>query len=116
MTTLVNPCPTVTPVVSGDLQRHLSSAARRTGLRYLDIALEHPADEAVLLTMGTLSLGAVNLAKHLNEAAGLAPSVGCQMLYRVEEDLRRLCEVPGDHSQELAAMRGELLTLQEARP
>jgi hypothetical protein len=116
MTTLVNPCPTVPPVVPGDLQSHLSSAARRTAFRYLSLAQARADENAVLLAFGTMAVGASTLLKHLQEEPGLAQTTGAEMLARTAEELRQLSQVPGDHSQALAALGVELLTLQEARP
>lgn len=108
MQTLINPCPTVTP---GDIQGYLSNAAQRTAFRYLGLSQEHPDDDAIILAMSTFSLGAATLAKHLNEAAGLEPSVGCQMLSRVADELRVLSQAPGDHSQALTALGVELVNM-----
>ncbi|MBP6582805.1 MAG: hypothetical protein KA204_04950 [Chromatiaceae bacterium] len=111
MTTLVNPCPTLTPVVSGDLQRHLSSAARRTAFRYLSLAQARAAGDAVLLAFGTMAVGASTLLKHLQEETGMAQTTGAEMLARTAEELRRLSQVPGDHSQALTALGVELLNM-----
>lgn len=96
-----------------DLQLQLSRAASQTCMRYLHFAQNQPADDAVLLALGSMSLGAATLAKRLEESAGLEPTPGGLMLSRVAQELRRLSQVPGDHSQALTALVVELAIMRD---